>query len=394
MICFFGVSYKVKSITLADIELFITLGIIPAENAQKARDFLTTTKTDIAKNAGAVIKNNATSTAQCLVINQNLIKGKSGTLVSALQRFLKSEGNFPKGQEITGFFGDITVQAVADFQLVTGLIKTGNQLGAGTVGPITQKKIQEISCAKAVEIPAIATTSTVADVLASSTPRQSFYSDNISSITGELTTVKVQEQERYLDVDTGNLKLKYEVFIDPPESASYFEVVLICDPSALDMKSKDIKECGKIFRIGSIRKGRKAINVDFINKSKFPQPIIFAVEVFDENKKSVGFVEKQREVIAAKPVIKFEVGDTTVSQYESGFIQSRNCSWDERLDFIRYTMTPYSPTNTVSLPVCWPGELLCTRGNPPDFCEITGGPSSNDLCSSSQKFVNGKCIAK
>ena len=237
-------------------------------------------------------------------------------------------------------------------------------------------------------------TTSVSELAASSTRIQSLYSNSTYVLTGETTTVNVQDQERYLDTDISLVKMRYQVYVDPPESANYLEGVILCDPSAVDIQSKDAEECGKIFRIDSIRKGKRSINIDFKNKSRFPQSIVFALEVFDKDKNTVGFVEKPKELIAPKPVINLNIDNDTITQYGSASFQTKNCGWDEGLDFIRYTMTPYSPTNPISLPICFPGELLCNKGNPPTYCKITGGPSSDDLCFSDQKFENGKCVTK
>ncbi len=122
--------------------------------------------------------------------------------------------------------------------------------------------------------------------------------------------------------------------------------------------------------------------------------VTFAVEVFDEAGLSMGVDSVVTEIPGAKPVVKIQIGDQTVSQFGVGSITTRQCSTAQQLDFIRYNMSPYDPENPVALPICWPGELLCNRSNPPTFCRIVNGPDSDDLCSADQQFLNGKCVPR
>ena len=79
-------------------------------------------------------------------ILRNLAQGDSGEEVKILQQLLLDEGVYPEGL-ITGYFGDLTRQAVIRFQekyLSEILIPAGLDFGTGFVGPGTRKKIGEL----------------------------------------------------------------------------------------------------------------------------------------------------------------------------------------------------------------------------------------------------------
>lgn len=76
-----------------------------------------------------------------------LSKGQKGADVVALQHVLSLEGCFPTGQSFTGFFGDITFQAVIKFQekyKADILTPVGLQHGTGFVGQKTIAKLNAL----------------------------------------------------------------------------------------------------------------------------------------------------------------------------------------------------------------------------------------------------------
>src|SRR3989338_8372987 len=77
-------------------------------------------------------------TSASLSFTRSLSLGVSGSDVSQLQQFLKEQG-FYTYSEITGYFGQITKQAVIDFQKAYGI----NPIGIA--GPQTQAKITSLS---------------------------------------------------------------------------------------------------------------------------------------------------------------------------------------------------------------------------------------------------------
>lgn len=387
---FFGISHKVKSITAADIEMLIGLGLIPAQSADSARA-LVNKKEAVSSNPGAIITSTSSSVAGCLILNQNIVKGMSGTTIAALQKFLKAEGHLPSNQEITNYFGDVTVKAVTDFQVAKGLIKTSTQSGAGTVGPLTREKIQEVSCGRLAEENAVIASTTAASLLNPFLNIQ----DNTSQISDTRSpSVIVGATTKNIDIERGILTAQYEVRVYPPKAAESLEIMMLCDPSAININSSKYTDCGEVYEIDSIRKGRKNIKLTYQNESSRMHSVTFAVEAFDEMGLSLGSATEIIEVPGKKPVVKIEIGDQTVSQFGVGSITTRLCTRAQQLDFIRYNMSPYDPENPVALPICWPGELLCNRSNPPTFCRIVNGPSSDDLCATGQQFLNGKCVPK
>jgi len=110
------------ALTMSDINLLITLGIIPAEKADAARA-LATTSTPIG--------------AHCGPFTRNLTIGSTGADVVALQSFLVARGalTMPVGVSM-GYFGTLTRAALAQYQASVGIAPP-----AGYFGPITRAHI-------------------------------------------------------------------------------------------------------------------------------------------------------------------------------------------------------------------------------------------------------------
>ncbi|PIZ75741.1 hypothetical protein COY05_03320 [Candidatus Peregrinibacteria bacterium CG_4_10_14_0_2_um_filter_38_24] len=70
--------------------------------------------------------------------------GAKGNDVRKLQEFLKKTGFF-KSVVVTDYYGEITKEAVAQFQIVHKIISDKSDKAAGVVGPSTLKKINELS---------------------------------------------------------------------------------------------------------------------------------------------------------------------------------------------------------------------------------------------------------
>ncbi|MCL4404096.1 Ig-like domain-containing protein [Patescibacteria group bacterium] len=79
-------------------------------------------------------------------ITQYLARTEQGNQVKDLQKFLASMGVFPKNLE-TGYFGDVTLQAVQKFQCQEHIVCSGGPgtTGWGHVGPATLQKVAELS---------------------------------------------------------------------------------------------------------------------------------------------------------------------------------------------------------------------------------------------------------
>jgi peptidoglycan hydrolase-like protein with peptidoglycan-binding domain len=80
------------------------------------------------------------STSSCtpLTITRSLALGSTGTDVFALQQFLRSKGYYTYPL-ITGYYGAVTVKAVAAFQSANGISPVGS------VGPLTRAKIAALT---------------------------------------------------------------------------------------------------------------------------------------------------------------------------------------------------------------------------------------------------------
>lgn len=78
--------------------------------------------------------------------SRNLGPGSSGQDVLSLQKILFSDGDYPIDL-ITGYYGNLTEQAVKVFQAKYGIISYGspNTTGYGAVGPRTRKELQVIA---------------------------------------------------------------------------------------------------------------------------------------------------------------------------------------------------------------------------------------------------------
>lgn len=84
---------------------------------------------------------NAQSAQQLLqtIGTQNLGPGSSGPAVQALQTFLQQAGYFPPNQSTTTYYGDITKNAVSEWQQAHGI--STNSADAGYFGPATKQAI-------------------------------------------------------------------------------------------------------------------------------------------------------------------------------------------------------------------------------------------------------------
>lgn len=69
-------------------------------------------------------------------------EGYKGDGVEDVQRFLSQLGYFP-ADSVNGVFGPLTRQAVAAYQVTRGVLRSGSEQGAGVVGPVTLKTLQQ-----------------------------------------------------------------------------------------------------------------------------------------------------------------------------------------------------------------------------------------------------------
>jgi len=76
----------------------------------------------------------------------DIAQGAKNASVLRLQQILVEEEFM--NESPTGFFGEVTKEALVNFQLANGLIRRANDTGAGRVGPSTRAKLNELLEAK------------------------------------------------------------------------------------------------------------------------------------------------------------------------------------------------------------------------------------------------------
>ncbi|MEY2641072.1 MAG: trimeric autotransporter adhesin [Candidatus Parcubacteria bacterium] len=113
---------SVHALTASDIEMLISLGIIPAEKAAAAR---------------AAVGTNTTGSVSCGTFSRNLTIGSTGSDVADVQAFLVAKGfmTLPAGVA-KGYFGSLTQSSLARYQASAGIVPA-----TGYFGPLTRAKI-------------------------------------------------------------------------------------------------------------------------------------------------------------------------------------------------------------------------------------------------------------
>lgn len=117
-------------------------------NIPERKESEETTLQKISTEDGAEAENNTVNTTyNCLKINRVMRPEDYQDDVIKLQEFLKERGYFHH-PHITKYFGPVTKKAVQDFQSAEGIVSQGTPqtTGFGQVGPLTIKKIEEITC--------------------------------------------------------------------------------------------------------------------------------------------------------------------------------------------------------------------------------------------------------
>lgn len=130
------------------VALFSDLGTIKSPSGQFGEVDLNgnfrTTSTAVNKTTASVSGGQSSTTKNTLPVDiaGNLGPGSSGSDVTKLQEWLKTLGFFPAGQASTGYYGDVTKQAVAAWQQSVG-INAGAD--AGYFGPKSKAYLQQYS---------------------------------------------------------------------------------------------------------------------------------------------------------------------------------------------------------------------------------------------------------
>lgn len=119
------VAPSASALTAADIQLLVSMGVIPADKAAAA----------MAAVGGS--SSSSSSTTSCGSYTRDLTLGSTGADVVALQSFLESKGHLviPTGVS-KGYFGALTQSALAKYQAAVGISPA-----AGYFGPMTRAKV-------------------------------------------------------------------------------------------------------------------------------------------------------------------------------------------------------------------------------------------------------------
>lgn len=417
--------YIAFGITLADIELLISLGILNSEQAELAREAIGITPAVAPGTSGATVQSGTNQSITCMTLTEDMFLGMQGTAVGALQQFLQNEGHYTY-PSITNYYGALTQTAVVDFQLAEGLIMSRAQAGAGSVGPITRERVQQVSCARANNLVVNNPDSVIGQV----TPeieRQAIGSgDGTFTFTGsELRLARRQsggtttmapgsnnidvELETVLTNDysgEGVRIFRYEASIEPDEKlVDYFVFTVVCDENNVEFKRKEFEnKCGGSAVFRSNRDGKASFKIEFENTGGIDQTIGMGVEAYDSQDRLLGLDE----IIDALPEAssggstrnnnKFTEYSSNSNNGQVGGVNvptNRACSRREQLNYMRFVMTATIREGEIPPlpPTCNPGNVQCSFQSPPTYCEVVDGPNSGDLCSGANfYFYDGKCL--
>lgn len=116
------VAAPVSALTAADIQLLVSMGVIPADKAAAAM---------------AALGGSSTTSTSCGTYTRDLTLGSTGADVVSLQTYLEAKGHLtiPAGTS-KGYFGALTQSALAKYQAAMGISPA-----AGYFGPMTRAKV-------------------------------------------------------------------------------------------------------------------------------------------------------------------------------------------------------------------------------------------------------------
>lgn len=388
------VAAAAHALTLADIQLLRTLGILTDEQVRLAEQAI-----QASGGAGASIRPDEFSTTECLVFNEDMIRGVSGSGVLALQRFLTSQGHYTESVP-SGIYDNQTFIAVADFQIAQGLVASRTVPGAGNVGPITREKIQEISCAA----PAVPSDATSAEIVATSTADTDRFTRRPRGTSEPQTRVEPTDghvmsfMPRLLEVDTAaaTYEYKFEVGIVPNDEIATWRFTLTCTDGKVTTNRDDL-ECGDSLVRRASLEGMSTIRIIFTNTTKYNEDIGFVAVALGKDD-----IELARATYTAtllpRELQQTSIGGVATAVTAGGGVgtipEARYCTPSEQGLFIKYIMTRPDPDARppIAPPPCYPGEVVCTYDYPIGFCEVKGTTiNSVSICGGKQYFYDGAC---
>ncbi|MEY2641334.1 MAG: hypothetical protein RL150_727 [Candidatus Parcubacteria bacterium] len=390
------VASAADALTLADIQLLRSLGILSDEQAQIAEQAIQATS-----GTGASIRQDEFATNECLVLNENMARGMTGSAVTALQRFLTKQGHYTAATP-SGTYDNLTFAAVGDFQIAQGLVASRTVAGTGNTGPLTRQKIQEISCATPAATSETATTST-AVATATSTDTTRFVRRPRGTGAEEVTAPVDGHSMLFFprlistDKEKGSYEYKFEVGITPDDAIAYWRYTLTCAAERITTNRDDFT-CGKSILRRAATNGSGVLRFELTNTTKYAEDVGFvAVAVTKEEEELArstftATLEPREEQLFTRGLTA--TGTSTSPVGREPVSSARYCTPSEQQLFIQYIMTRPDPEARVPLvaPQCYPGEVVCTYDYPISFCEVKGTKiNSVSICGGKQYFYDGAC---
>jgi len=381
-----------NALTLADIELLTSLGLLTGDQAEIARQAIEAGSAS--GSAGASVRPDEFSSTECLVLTENMARGISGTAVTALQRFLQAQGHY-LAQTLSGTYDNATLVAVTDFQIAQGLITSRTTSGAGNVGPLTREKVQEVSCAQpqaeAVTEETTAST-TEAEITFQRRVRGSgSYVD--PDFDGRYQMSFVQDL-RSLDKKKALYEYRFDLGIKPNDDVFNWKVALTCDEEQIVTSRSDLS-CNKTVLLRAATDGTKSVKLSFTNTTQIAQQIGLVFVALDKNEQELTRATFVKEL---EPKIPDESAQTVNGQSivigEVVLPANRLCNTDEQSEYLKYIMTrSNTPKGSILVPPpCYPGNVSCTSGQPQQYCEIKGTRvNSITICGGKEFFYDGYC---
>lgn len=388
-------SSSTSALTLADVELLVSLGLLTGEQAEIARQAIQSTAG--AGAAGASVRPDEFSTTECLVFNENMARGVSGSAVTALQRFLKAQGHYVAA-EPSGIYDGATYIAVMDFQLTQGLITSRTVSGAGNVGPLTREKIQQVSCAKPAQSTATAT-STTATTSMSVAP----VFERRARGTGINRAVEIPPSGYDMsfvptllktDAKKGTYEYRFKMGITPNDDVKHWQVSLTCDEGQITTSRSDF-DCNETILLRAATDGTKTLKLTFTNTTQLPQEVgvvIVALDPDDTELARATFVQ-DLEPKTVDPVARTASGQPLIIG-DVQIPENRLCSTTEQIEYLEYIMTRANTLKGTVIvpPPCYPGDVICTYDVPSSYCEIRGTTvNSVSMCGGTGYFYDGSC---
>jgi hypothetical protein len=384
------------ALTLADINLLTTLGLLSEDQAAQAMQAINASGAN--DSTSIIVQPDEFSDLECLVLKTNMTMGDSGTAVGALQQFLQKQKHYG-ATTASGIYDKTTFDAVGDFQIAQGLITSRATPGAGNVGPLTREKIQEISCApdqataEIVELPTdvdgtVLPEEVITFIRRPNTPGVS----RSESTEGYQATFNPQLLETH--TKDGSYLYKLEMSIIPNDDIKSWRITLSCDEGQIVTNKVDF-QCGDAIVLRAATDGSKGFRVLFTNTTRLPQEFGLVAVALDSKEQELARSSYLQEL---QPMIPEEVARTASGQAiiigKVEIPENRRCTLSEQKEYLEYIMTRANTTKGAVIvpPPCYPGDVMCTYDFPSSFCEITGtSVNSVTICGGQQFFYDGKC---